>query len=170
MPMSPDQVEAMRELLTASRVLSLALIVEEAPVNGLLPFAVTPDYRALVVHASRLARHTRGLNDGAQFDALLHEPVIGEVDALQVKRVTLRGVVRVPEEGTPPYEALRRVYLMKFPEAEPITALGDFAFYVLLIEGGRLVTGFGAAANVTREALETLQERHPAHVLPEDAP
>ena len=46
---------------------------------------------------------------------------------------------------------------MKFPEAEPITALGDFAFYVLLIEGGRLVTGFGAAANVTQETLETLR-------------
>lgn len=155
--MSPDQVEALRELLTSSRVLSLALVVDEAPVNGLLPFAVTPDYRALVVHASRLARHTKGLHDGASFDALLHEPVVGDVDALQVKRVTLRGVVRVPEDGTPAHDALRRLYLMKFPDAEPITALGDFAFYVLLIEGGRLVTGFGAAANVTQDTLETLQ-------------
>ena len=155
--MSADQVEALRELLTASRVLSLALIVDEAPVNGLLPFAVTPDYRALVVHASRLARHTKGLNDGAPFDALLHEPVVDGVDTLQVKRVTLRGLVRVPEDGTPAHDSLRRVYLMKYPEAEPITALGDFAFYVLLIEGGRLVTGFGAAANVTRETLEKLQ-------------
>ena len=155
--MSPAQVEAMRELLTASRVLSLALIVDEMPVNGLLPFAATPDFGALVVHASRLARHTKGLTDGAPFDALLHEPVVDEVDPLQVKRVTLRGVVRVPDEGTQAHDALRRLYLMKFPEAEPITALGDFAFYVLLIESGRLVTGFGAAANVTRETLETLR-------------
>ena len=155
--MAPDQVEALRELLTASRVLSLALVVDEAPVNGLLPFAVTPDYRALVVHASRLARHTKGLHDGAPFDALLHEPVVDDVDALQVKRVTLRGAVRVPEDGTAAHDALRRVYLMKFPEAEPITALGDFAFYVLLVEGGRLVTGFGAAANVTQDTLRTLQ-------------
>ena len=155
--MSPGQVEALRELLTASRVLSLALVVDEAPVNGLLPFAVTPDYRALVVHASRLARHTKGLHGGALFDALLHEPVVDDVDALQVKRVTLRGVVRVPEDGTAAHAALRRVYLMKFPEAEPITALADFAFYVLLIEGGRLVTGFGAAANVTQDTLRTLQ-------------
>jgi hypothetical protein len=155
--MSSAQIEAVRELLTASRVLSLALVVEADPVNGLMPFAVTPDYGALVVHASRLARHTKGLHDGAAFDALLHEPVVQGVDALQVKRVTLRGVVRVPEDGTPAHDALRRVYLMKFPEAEPITALGDFGFYVLLIEGGRLVTGFGAAANVTQETLETLR-------------
>jgi len=155
--MSPEQVEALRELLTASRVLSLALVVDDAPVNGLLPFAVTPDYRALVVHASRLARHTKGLDDGAPFDALLHEPVVGTVDALQVKRVTLRGVVRKPEEGTPAHDALRRGYLTKFPEAEPITELGDFAFYVLLIDGGRLVTGFGAAANVTQDTIDTLE-------------
>ena len=157
--MSPGQVEALRDLLTATRVLSLALIVEDTPVNGLLPFAVTRDYRALVVHASRLARHTKGLHDGAIFDALLHEPVAAGVDALQVKRVTLRGVVRVPEDGTPAHEALREEYLMKFPEAEPITALGDFRFYELSIEGGRLVTGFGAAANVTEETLETLRTR-----------
>ena len=157
--MTPVQIEAVRKLLTTSRVLSLAVIVEDAPINGLLPFAVTPDYGALVVHASQLARHTKGLQDGAPFDALLHEPVVEGVDALQVKRVTLRGVVRVPEDGTPTHDALRRVYLVKFPEAEPITALGDFAFYVLVIDGGRLVTGFGAAANVTRETLEALRTR-----------
>jgi heme iron utilization protein len=158
MPMSAAHVEALRELLTATRVLSLALIVDDAPVIGLLPFAATPDFRALVVHASQLARHTKGLLDGAGFDALLHEPVLEDVDPLQVKRVTLRGVVRVPERGTPAHDALRRVYLMRHPEAEPITALGDFAFYVLVIEGGRLVTGFGAAANVTPDALATLGE------------
>ena len=107
MPMTPAQIEAVRELLTTSRVLSLALIVEEAPVNGLLPFAVTPDYGALVVHASQLARHTKGLHDGAPSTPCCTNPSSTSVDALQVKRVTLRGVVRVPEDGTPAHDALR---------------------------------------------------------------
>ena len=155
--MQPEQLDAIREFLTSSRTLSLALVVDDAPVIGLLPFAATPDYRALVVHASRLARHSRGLQPGAAFDALMHEPVIDGVDALQVKRLTLRGTVHAPAPGTPAHDALRQVYLAKFPEAEPITALGDFAFFVLLIEGGRLVTGFGAAANVTEDALVALR-------------
>ena len=43
-----------------------------------------------------------------------------------------------------------------FRRAEPITELGDFAFFVLLIDGGRLVTGFGAAADVTSDTLDAL--------------
>ena len=154
--MQPEQIDAVRDLLTSSRVLALALVVDDGPVIGLLPFAATPDSRALVVHASRLARHSRGLQPGAAFDALIHEPVVEGVDALQVKRLTLRGTVHAPEPGSPAHDALRQIYLAKCPEAEPITTLGDFAFFLLLIEGGRLVTGFGAAANVTRDTLDAL--------------
>jgi heme iron utilization protein len=157
--MTPEQLDELGRLLHDIRVLAIALVADGAPVIGLLPFAITPDARALIVHASRLARHSAGLSDGASFDALIHQPVVGEADPLQVKRVTLRGSVRVPEPATPEHDAIRRLYLMKFPEAEPITALGDFSFLVLLIEGGRLVTGFGAAANVTRETLDTLSTK-----------
>ena len=158
MAMSPEELDAIRELLTTSRVLSLALVVEGEPVIGLLPFAATPDYGALVVHASRLTRHTKGLQDGARFDALVHEPDVDGVDVLQVKRLTLRGTVHEPPPDSPPHETVRRIYLGKLPEAAPITELGDFAFYLLLIDGGRLVTGFGAAANVTRDALAALAQ------------
>ncbi len=156
MPMTPDQIDAVRGLLARERTLALALVADEAPVIGLLPFAVTPDSHALVVHASRLARHSRGLQPGATFDALIHEPVVEGVDVLQVRRLTLRGTVHVPEPGSPAHGALRALYLARFPEAEPITMLGDFAFFVLAIEGGRLVTGFGAAANVTADTLDAL--------------
>lgn len=163
MPMSPDQLAVVRQLLIESRVLALALVVEEAPVIGLLPFVVTPDYRALVVHASSLARHTKGLHDGGQFDALLHEPVVGDVDALRVRRLTLRGPVHVPEPGTPAHDAFRRLYLLKYPDSALMMTLADFAFYVLPIAGGRLVTDFGAAANVTPDTLEALRQSSGIH-------
>lgn len=156
MPMTAQQLGAVRDLLSGSRVLSLALAVDGEPVIGLLPYAVTPDWRALIVHASRLARHTRGLRDGAPFEALVHEPVADGVDVLQVRRLTLRGTVHAPDPGSAAHDAVRHVYLNALPEAEPITALGDFSFFVLLLEGGRLVTGFGAAANVTSDTLAAL--------------
>jgi len=40
--------------------------------------------------------------------------------------------------------------------AEPITALGDFAFFRLEITGGRLVSGFGGAINLTARTLPSL--------------
>lgn len=154
--MTTDQLALTRALLDQQRVLSLALVVDEAPVIGLLPFAATAGYRALVVHASRLARHTRGLVQGAPFDALIHEPVVAGADALQVRRLTLRGEVLAIAESMPLHPQVRAAYLAKFPEAEPITHLDDFAFFVLRITGGRLVTGFGGAANVTEDTLESL--------------
>lgn len=156
MPMTTDQLALTRDLLDRQRVLSLALVVEHAPVIGLLPFAATAGYRALVVHASRLARHSRGLTHGAPFDALIHEPVATGVDALQVRRLTLRGEVLALDDATPLHAQFRAAYLAKFPEAEPITELGNFAFFVLRVTGGRLVTGFGGAANVTEETLDAL--------------
>lgn len=154
--MTPDQLALTRALLDHSRVVSLALVVDGAPVIGLLPFAATAGYRALVVHASRLARHTRGLVQGAAFDALVHEPVVGDVDPLQVRRLTVRGEVLAIDEALPIHASVRAAYLEKFPEAAPITELGDFAFFVLRVTGGRLVTGFGGAVNLTDDTLDAL--------------
>lgn len=154
--MSPEQLALTRALLDGPRVLALALVVDGEPLIGLLPFAATAGYRALVVHASRLARHTKGLQQGARYEALVHETVSDDVDALQVKRLTLRGEVLVLDASMPMHGAFRAAYLEKFPDAEPVTHLGDFAFYVLRVSGGRLVTGFGGAANVTEETLEAL--------------
>jgi hypothetical protein len=151
--MQSAQLDILRSLLTDRRTLALSVIVEGEPVIGLLPFAALADRHALVVHASRLARHTRGLVDGAPFDALVHEPDLPGADPLQLKRATLRGRVRAAGEGEALHETARAAYLGRFPEAAPISALGDFSFFVLEVEAGRLVTGFGGAATITRDGL-----------------
>lgn len=154
--MRPDQITELRNLLNSRRVLSLAVMADGQPVIGLLPFAFMPDYRALIVHASRMARHSRGLSHGAPFDALIHEPDADGVDAMQVKRVTLRGVVGVVERDSDAYAVAKQVFVSRFPQAESITELGDFSFFILLIHAGRLVTGFAGAANVTQDTLGEL--------------
>jgi putative heme iron utilization protein len=157
--MPHSKQEVLGRLLNERRVLSLAVTVDGAPVIGLLPFALSRDARALVVHASRLARHTKGLVAGAPFDVLVHEPDAERADPLQLARVTLRGQVEMLEEGTTMHADARRAYLAKFPAAEPITALGDFAFFRLAIAAGRLVTGFASASNVTLEMLDEIGQQ-----------
>lgn len=154
--MQPEQAALLRSLLVEQRVLSLAVVADDRPVIGLLPFALSADGRALIIHASRLARHTAGLAEGAPFDALVHEPVTGDVDPLQVRRATLRGEVRAFVEHDTARAADRAAYLAKVPDAEPITALGDFAFFRLEISGGRLVSGFGGAVNLSSRTLPSL--------------
>ncbi len=65
--MNQEDTTLLRDLLLGQRVLSLGVLVDGAPYVGLLPFALAKDRRALLVHASSLARHTRGLVEGAPF-------------------------------------------------------------------------------------------------------
>src|SRR5512135_431833 len=76
--MNAEDTTLLRQLLHGSRVLALGVLVDGAPYVGLLPYASSADHRALLVHASGLARHSRGLGDGAPFSALVHGP---EADA-----------------------------------------------------------------------------------------
>lgn len=154
--MKPEDLRLLRDLLVGQRVLALGVVVEGEPVVGLLPFVVAPDFAALVVHASRLARHSQGLRPGAGFGAVVHTPDAPGADPLQLPRVTLEGRVASPAAGEAGMEAITSVYLAKFPGAAVTVGLGDFAFHRLEIESGRLVAGFGRALNLSRSTLRDL--------------
>ncbi len=150
-----------RDLLVRSRVLSLAVLVDGAPLVGMLPFAPSRDFRFAVVHASRLARHTDGLAPAAPFGVLLHEPDGEEKDARQLARLSLEGTVR-PLAGTADEAAARALYLARFPDSAPIFELGDFALYALDFARGRVVGGFAAARNVNADDLADAAAAPPA--------
>ena len=78
-------------------------------------------------------------------------------DPLQIPRATFQGrVTALPDEG-PDAEAARTTYLEKLPSAAVVLALGDFRFFRLEIERGRLVAGFAQAASITPETLRQLR-------------
>jgi putative heme iron utilization protein len=144
----------LRELLEVPRVAALGVLVDGAPYVGLVPFAVAAGRQALLVHASRLARHTRGLVAGAPFSALVHAPEAPGADPLQLPRVTFLGAV-APLAGAEEEDARAR-YLARFPAAEQTFVLPDFALYALRIREGRLVAGFARARDVSPGDLQSL--------------
>jgi hypothetical protein len=56
--MLKSTARSIRELLDDQRLLALAVIADGAPYAGLLPFVVLPAYRGVMIHASRLSKHT----------------------------------------------------------------------------------------------------------------
>lgn len=147
--MTPEDRDLLRDLLTRQRVLSLAVLVDGEPYVGLLPFAMQPDFSAALVHASALARHTAGLQTGAPFSLLVHQPDHAEADPLQLPRVTLQGKVSLFAKDSQDYAAARSVYLTKFPDSQQTFALGDFNLYALGIASGRFVAAFGRIYNLS---------------------
>ena len=52
------------------------------------------------------------------------------------------------ESGSEAWQASHDAYLARFPEAEPMTQLGDFVFFAITAAQARHVAGFGAARSI----------------------
>jgi putative heme iron utilization protein len=157
MALKPEDREALTDLLTRTRVATLAVIVEGRPYAGLVPFAMLPDWSGALIQVSGLARHTAGLQSPtgeARFSLLVHRADPGPPEsALAIPRVTLEGPANWLDPGQPPYDSARTTYVEKFPDAEPIFSLGDFRLCLLGFERGRYVAGFGRTFNLTPASL-----------------
>jgi len=145
-----------RSLLDGERVLSLAVLVEGAPFAGLLPFVPLPDYSGVLVHASRLSRHSAGLSAGARAAVLLHEQDGPDKDPLQIKRASFECDVQPLERDSAAWQAGRERYLARFPDARITFRLGDFTLHRLEFRQGLLVAGFGRAMEITPKDIAKL--------------
>lgn len=148
--MGPDDLRTLSELLRRQRLVSLAVVVDDLPVVGLLPFVAAPTLAGLVVHASHLAAHTAGLGGDQPWSGVVAEPDAAERDPLQTRRVLLHGRSRAIDDPQV-LAKLRSVWRDRYPSASMTLDLADFTFFSLDIEGGRLVAGFGRALNLASE-------------------
>ena len=134
------------------------MLVDGRPHVGLLPFVAALDYRSALIHASQLARHSRGLQPGSPYSALIHACNEQDGDALQVPRVTISGTVQLVAQADPEFEASRQAYVDRFPSSEKTFLLGDFNLYRLHFEWGRLVAGFARAITLSPDSFRKLSE------------
>jgi hypothetical protein len=146
--MDRQVLEAIRDLVASNRVLSLAVVIDGEPEASLLPYAVRPDYGAVYVQASALARHSKGLQQGARVGVLIHENDAAEADPLQTRRMTVQATVSVLARESHAFAAARDLFVARFPGAEMTLSLGDFNLYELTFGRGRYVAGFALAFNV----------------------
>jgi hypothetical protein len=148
--MESTDLKLLRDLLTGEKLVTLAVVIEGAPVAGVLPFLAEPGLATLLVHTSKLARHSRGLTPGAPFSAAIHLPLAPGLDALQSQRVVLEGHVEAVQLGE--REAVTSAWVKAFPSAAMTVGLSDFTFHRLRLEGGRLISGFARAFGLSPQS------------------
>jgi hypothetical protein len=156
--MEAEEASLVKKLLTESRVLSLGVLVDGRPHVGLLPFIAASDYRSAFIHASQLARHSRGLQPGSPFSILIHACDEQENDALQVPRITISGTVQLVAQADADFETSRQAYIDRFPSSAQTFLLGDFNLYRLHFEWGRLVSGFARAITLSPDSFRALSD------------
>jgi putative heme iron utilization protein len=147
----PRLSRALRELLASRRTAALGTLdASDAtrPFVSMVPYALLPAQHSLVLHVSGLAAHTRNLLAHPQVSLLVMAGEVAGEPVHALPRVTLEGRAQVPERDSPLWQAARAAYLARFPEAEPMTALGDFLFVLVTPASARQIAGFGAARTV----------------------
>ncbi len=150
----PRLTRELKKLLNSQRVAALGTIDDiGAPFVSMVPFAIEPQLHCLVIHVSGLAAHTRYLQARDRVSLMVIQAEVAGEPVHALPRVTLEGVAKVAERGSTEWAACRAAYLKRFPEAEPMTELGDFKFVAIKVTGARQVAGFGAARSLDEDEI-----------------
>lgn len=126
------------------------------PLASMVSYASEPGLAGILVFISRLARHTRNLEDDSQASLAISVPDRPEVlDPQTLPRVSVQGSFEPIERTDPTFSTAWAVYSERFPTAAPRLQLGDFTLFRMVPEEARYVGGFGAARTVRGDALRT---------------
>ena len=144
MEITINEQKKLRDLLNA-RWGALATSLEDVPYASWVAYVVEPDFQGILLHLSRLARHTRFLLENPVASLALCEPDDGRADPQTLARVSLSGLVQELARGSDEYNQGRARYLARFPEAEQLFGFGDFHLFRLTLEQAQFVPGLGQA-------------------------
>lgn len=143
--MTGPQADTLRQLLAQEETAALGTLHRGEPFVSMVPFALLPEGRGLVIHVSRLATHTG--------DMQLHPGVSLMVCAVRQPGVPPQGLARVTVQGeahfcvddTDEHAAARAAYVSRFPDSAPMLGFGDFSLVVIKPRTLRIVGGFAQA-------------------------
>jgi putative heme iron utilization protein len=153
----PRLNRALRDMLHTQRVASLGTLnAEGGPFVSMVPFAIEPEAGCLVIHVSLLAPHTRNLLSNPAVSVMVMQAEVAGEPVHALPRVSMDGTAARLQPQSPGWLAARDAYLARFPEAEPMTHLGDFNFVVIHLTAARQVAGFGTARPLDAEDLASV--------------
>ena len=146
--MDTEHAQALRRLLHEQDVAALGTLRRAEPFVSMVPFAVLPG-GALVVYVSRLAMHTRDMEEHPGVSVLVMAPRSAEVSAQALARATLQADAHPCAPDDPHYAAARAAYLARFPDSEMMFGFADFSLFRLVPRSVRFVGGFAQAGSLT---------------------
>lgn len=157
--MTPAYAQTLRALLRTQQVASLGTLHDGQPYVSMVPFAMLPGGRGLVIHVSRLATHTKDMLLSPQVSLLVVAPPKPELPAQALARVTIQGEAAQYAESARGYAEAKAAYLSRFPQSAGMFAFSDFSLFAIMPRSIRFVGGFAQATTISPEVFaEVLSE------------
>ena len=143
----------LQSLVRATRTATLATLRQGAPNASMVLYLPEHDFSAFHIRVSRLAWHTRDMQDDARVALSIQQTDSPSSDPQQLARLTVRGeATRLTEEGAQ-FERLKAAWLARYPDAGMTFELPDFAFWRIVPSEARFVAGFAKTFNLTPQGL-----------------
>jgi putative heme iron utilization protein len=142
------------ELLLGQRWAALATLLAGAPSASMVAYAVTSARCGLLLHLSRLARHTRSLLETGRAGVVVSEGDDGRADPQELARLSLACSVSPILAEQPGYASARACYLARFPAAELRFGFADIVLIRLDPQEVRFVGGFARAFKLSPQRLD----------------
>ncbi|MBH24345.1 MAG: pyridoxamine 5'-phosphate oxidase [Myxococcales bacterium] len=124
-----------------------------APHASMVAYVPEEDRLGLLLHLSRLSRHTRNLFANPTASLIISQPDPLSGDPQTLARITLTGQVEVIERDSAAWEAGRDRYLAALPDSERLFGFKDFTLFRFRPHKARYIGGFARAFSLTEAQL-----------------
>lgn len=145
---------ALRHLLDAQPVATLATLHRGRPATSMVPFAQLPGTTSFVIHVSQLATHTADMQAEPEVSLLVMAPRVPGDSPLSLARASIQGQARRCEPDDGRHAAARAAYLARVPEAAELFDFEDFHLFLIEARAVRVVLGFGRALSWVGDTLQ----------------
>ena len=142
---SQDVQDAWSALVREIRTAVLLTIRNGRPFGSHVPYIFGSDWTRAYLHLSSLAMHTQQLLADPHVSLFVAEPDGPGKNPLALRRMNFQGEAAILSPDTPSYDAIKKHYLARFPQAKMMFGFGDFALWELRLEEAHFVLGFGQA-------------------------
>ena len=147
--------EVRLRLLLGQRWGCLGTLDEGAPSVSWVAYGVDGEGR-LLLHLSRLARHTRHLLVDGRASLAVSEVDDRSSDPQTLARITLQGVVEPLAHDSDTYQRGRDAYLARLPDAAMRFGFEDFSLFSFTPQTALYIEGFGSTHRLTAARLQPL--------------
>ena len=154
--MKPTQALALRSLLENQQVAALATLHNGEPAVSMVPYALLPQGPGIVIHVSRLAKHTADMLSNSAVGLLVMAHPAASVSPQALPRASIQGTAQQWASDAPAYAQARALYLSRFPQSEEMFSFSDFSLFVIAVRSVRFVGGFAQATSFTAERFASI--------------
>jgi len=147
--MDSELLQIIHGLLGGARMAALGTLREGSPFVSLTTTAPSDDFTTFWLHLSRLAFHTRHIEDDPRVSLMIWEDAAAGRNPQSLARISLAGEAVRIDQDSPEYDSGKEAFLKRNPDSEMFFLLADFALYRVTVGYGRLVGGFGAIHTVS---------------------